>query len=196
MHYGLVREELCLVRDVAAPMETSPGERGQSLDEVEELDGSGEDLRWLWDRCASEWGAATIRDAAWFHWRFLERPGIDYTLLGVRRDGILRGVAVLRETPWSWEGALPVCDWLVPRDEVQVAALLEEALRHRAASAGCRRLVTIFPSSSHAFELFQDMGWRVTPTPYRLVARAYERTIDLDWLRESWWYTLADSDLA
>jgi len=190
LDYRLVREELALVREL------EPGPDPPTVDEIELVEAPGEDLKWLWDRCAGGWGAATVRDAAWARRRFLDHPlRSRYALLGVRRDGLLRGLAVLRRGPWHWPGALPLCDWLVPPEEPEVAALLERATLAHARRQGLERVVAVFPDWSVPFEGFQERGWRVVPSPYSLVARSFDRRIDLDWLRERWWYTLADTDL-
>ena len=186
--YELVREELALVLELEGrPSEAPAG--------VERVTDPGEELKWLWDRCAPEWGAATIRDGAWARWRYQERPGIEYLMLGAYDEDLLVGMATLRLTPWEWEGALPLCDWLVPPGELAVARDLEAAVRSVAARAGARRVVAVFPDSSSPFALFQELGWRVRPTPYRLVARSFDGRFDGDWLRAYWWYGLGDSDL-
>ncbi len=187
--YEFLREELCLFRE----LDTAPMDRPQEVTEVAEL---GPDLRWLWDRCARDWGAATIRDAAWARWRFLERPRCEYLLLGVRDRDCLRGLAVLRRTRWDWDGAVPLCDWMVPDDEPEIARLLEQGICSQARQWGAQSLVTLLPDSSSAFSRFQESNWRVKPVPYQSVVRTYDRRFDVDWLRAHWWYTLADSDLA
>lgn len=187
--YRLVRDELVLVRELGgAPPEDGPA--------VERLDSFGEDLRWLWDRCAPEWGAAALRDAAHARWRYLERPGVGYVPLGVRREGLLRGLAVVRTTPWSVEGALPLLDWLVPAEEPEVAGALLSAAERVAAEAGARRLVVLLPPWSAAFADLQERGWRAHPTPYAQLFRSFDRRFDADGWREWAWLTLADTDLA
>lgn len=186
--YEFVREELALVRDLAG----DPGDLPSGVREVRE---PGEELKWLWDRCAPEWGAATVRDARWARWRFLERPGHEYLLLGAYDEDLLVGLAVLRQGPWTWAGAVPLCDWLVPPGEPAIARDLERAARVVARAMGAESLVAVFPDSSTAFALFQELGWRVVPSPYRLVARSFDGRFDSDWLRAYWWYSLADSDL-
>jgi hypothetical protein len=186
--YEWVREELALVRTLGE----NPGEFPSGVREVRQL---GDELKWLWDRCAPEWGAATVRDAAWARWRFLERPGCAYRLLGAYDEDLLVGLAVLRRSPWTWPGALPLCDWLVPPGELAVAQDLERAARCAAQRDGAGSLVALFPDSAAAFGLFQELGWRVVLSPYRLVARSFDGRFDSDWLRAYWWYSLADSDL-
>ena len=56
-------------------------------------------------------------------------------------------------------------------------------------------MIAVFPDWSAPFADFQERGWRVFPSPYSLTARSFDRRFDLGWLRENWWYTLADSDL-
>lgn len=193
LEYRLLREELVLVRELAQDDAVA----GELPEGVERLTEFGEDLRWLWDRCADRWGAATIRDAQWARWRFLEHPEASYTALGVRDgDGVLRGLAVVREGEWSWPGALPLCDWLVPDAEPEVAQVLERAVRAVARSRGAARLVALAPDWSGTFASLQDRGWRVQPSPYRHAARSFDRRFSLEWLRRGWWSTLADSDLA
>jgi len=184
----LVRDELVVVRELLDPPPASP--------EVERLADFGEDLRWLWDRCAPAWGAAAIRDAAWARWRFLARPGVEYAPLGLRREGILRGLAVVRLTPWSLPGALPLVDWLVPDDEPEVAAALEAAARGLARERGAARLVAMLPPWSAAFAELQGRGWRVHPAPYAQLLRSFDPRVDEDGWRSWCWQTLADTDLA
>lgn len=186
--YDFVREELCLVRDVPA--------QADDASEVQELREVGEDLRWLWDRCAGSFGLSTIRDAAWARWRFLEHPSVDYSLLGVKRDGVLRGLAVVRNSPWHWAGTLALVDWLVPDGEPQVALQLQAAVDDAARELGRARVATWIPESSVPFVRFQDQGWRVQTTPYQLLVKSFDRRLDADWVRQHAWLTLADSDLA
>lgn len=187
--YELLREEMALVRDLTDAPRDVPGD-------VIALTEFGEDMRWLWDRCAGAWGGATIRDADWVRWRFVERPDCDYHLLGVHDGECLRGFAALRETPWEVPDVLPLCDWLVPGDEPEVAEWLEAGVRQRAAELGATHVATLLPDSSTAFASFQELSWRVRPTAHLSVVRSYDSRYDVDWLRRHWWYTLADSDLA
>lgn len=187
LEYGLLREELVLVRELDGGAES----------EVETLTEADHELKWLWDRCASAWGAATVRDADWARWRFEEHPGARYRLLGARDEaGLLRGFAAVREGEWSWPGALALVDWLVPDGEPEVFARLEAGVRALARERGAERVVTLVPTWSGAFARFQDLGWRVRRAPYRCAARSFDRRASLPWLREHWWTTLADSDLA
>ncbi len=192
--YQLVREELCLLREV--PELLPPADPAVLRLRAEDLVQWEEELRWLWERCAGEWGLSAIRDAQWMRARFLEHPSVNYRLLAVRTDGILRAVAVVRETPWHWPGALALCDWLVPSEEHAVAAQLEGAVQQTARELGLDRVVTLVPPFAGAFHWFQGQGWRVHPTPYHWLIRSFDRRLDPAWIHRHGWFTLADSDLA
>ncbi len=187
--YAFVREELVLERSLEGGFAAASGA-------VEVLEDFGEDLRWLWDRCATGFAAATVRDASWARWRFLQRPGVDYLALGVRREGHLRGLAVLRTTPWDWPGVLPLVDWLVPAAEPEVAGALDAAVADAARDAGAQRLATLVPPTHEAFARLQELGWSARPSPYTLFLRSFAAGIDADLWRDGAWLTLADTDLA
>lgn len=193
LDYECVREEVVLVRDLAGDA-AAPSAPEFTIDEVAPV---GEELRWLWERCCASWGASSIRDAAFYAWRFSAHTGIEYRLLGARdAGGTLCGLAVLRRGDWLTPGSRALCDWLVPRAERAASRELESAVLREATRDGGRRVVTLIPEWSPHFLTLQDRGWRVHPAPYRLAARSFDRRLDHLFLREHWWLTLADSDLA
>ncbi len=165
-------------------------------DEVEEIARFDEQARWLYDRCAGAFGASTIRDAAFLNWRFLDNPQHDYTCYGVRDgEGILRGYAVYRLADWYLPNLGLVVDWLVPPDEPEVGELLHRAVCARGRADHANAMAVILPEWSPWFEDFQDRHWRVHPSPYFMVGRNFHARYDMLWLRDSWWYQFADTDL-
>lgn len=192
--YQFVREELCLVREVAAD-DSSGSSRVRQVTRAD-LAASPEEVRWLWDRCAGEWGLSAIRDAAWLRWRFLDHPKLRYRVLGVREGGVLRGMAVVRETPWHWPGALALCDWLVPAGEPEVAVELEREVQRVAREFGLDRVVALLPPCGGASDWFQTCGWSVHSTPYQWMVRSFDRQLVVPWVHRHGWFTLADTDLA
>ena len=76
-----------------------------------------------------------------------------------------------------------------------MAELLLRALRSRAALDGAGALVALFPEWSSWFEHFQERGFLVHPTDHAMVARNFHPRFGMAWLREHWWYQLADTDL-
>jgi hypothetical protein len=189
LDYETVRTQNALVLPGPVP-------RCETPSEVAPLRHTGLELRWLWDRCAGDFGAGALRNAQYFDWRFASHPVHEYASLGVRdSEGVLRGYAVYRKADWVLPDLGLVVDWLVPPAETEVAELLLRALRARAALDGVRALVALFPEWSFWFELFQERGFRVHPTDYAMVARNFHPRFDIAWLREHWWYQLADTDL-
>jgi len=187
--YEAVRTQPALVQ----PLDTTT--RGDPP-QVEQLTTLDHQARWLFERCAGDFAAAALRDDAFLTWRFLEHPEVRYELLGVRDlEGILRGLAVYRLGAASFDGLGLVVDWLVPPGESEVGALLLEALLARSRRDGARALAAWLPEWSPWFGGFQEKGFRVHPTPWRLALKTFTRRIDAAWLREGWWFTLADSDL-
>lgn len=199
LSYERVREELVLVRELGATPsapatdcaveELRPGDLAPGAD--------GDEIRWLWERALGAWGASAVRDAAYYRWRCAPQGDARYRMLGARdAAGTLRGLAVLRDGERLAPGARALVDWMVPADDEDAARALDAAARAAARADGGARLLAWLPDRSPDFAAFQDRGWRVRPTPYRLAARSFDRRFDALFLREHWWATLADSDLA
>jgi hypothetical protein len=206
-HYGLPIEsawrigsaelgyEMVRTQHVLA-LETRPGEVELPAG-VEELGRFDEQARWLYDRCAGDWGASAIRDAAFLNWRFADRPGASYRRLGVRdASGVLRGCAIYRRGAWLLPDMGLVADWLVPPGEPAVGELLLGALETCARRDGVPALAALFPEWTPWFERFQARGWLVHPSDYVMAVHHFVPRWDALWLRENWWYQLADTDLA
>ena len=159
---------------------------------VAPLEHPDEQIRWLWDRCAGSFGAGAIRDADTFRWRFGD--GRASHAMGVRDEhGVLRGYAVVRNVAWFGAPCAVVLDWLVPPEEPEVGAQLLAAVRAQARADGVDRVVSFLVEWSPWFTSFQDAGFRVHPSPLFLVARSAARRFDHLWLRDHWWWTLADA---
>ncbi len=189
LKYEVVRTQTILARE--------PDEPAEMPAEVEVLSRFDQQARWLYDRCAGDWGASTIREERFLNWRFFENPFHEHTVYGVRDgEGVLRGYAVYRFGDWKVPRMGLVIDWLVPPAEPEVGALLKDALLARAREDGAVTVALFMPEWSPWFEHFQTWGWLVWPTDYYMVGRNFHPRYDMRWLRENWWYQLADSDLA
>lgn len=190
--YGLVRTQDVLVREV------DPGEAPVAGDaRVERLGRlEGEELVWLFERLAAHFGAATIRDAAYLGWRYDARPGARYSRLAARDDdGVLRGLAVTAPGRGELAGLELVCELLVPPGEPDVLARLVRGVVGGAAARGARAVLAVSPEWWPPALDLQELGFRVRPSGYRTVARAFDGRLRPDWLREHWWYQLGDTDL-
>jgi hypothetical protein len=180
--FETVRTETRLVRTTGNGVPDVPAD-------VEELERFDEQARWLFDRCAGDFGASAIRDAAFLDWRFVDRPGRTYRRLAVRDpEGVLRGYAVL---DLEREDARLV-DWLVPPEEPEVGEALVFGSLATARAAGRPSLATRLPPWSPWFERLQRWGFRAHRDEDFLLARGFTRRFDDLWLREQWWTTLAD----
>jgi hypothetical protein len=152
--------------------------------------------RWLWERCASEWGASTIRDERWLSWRYLERPRSRYVLLGLRdANANLAALAVLAPPSFLGPEVWLVVDWLVPSGEQALGRELLECIETAAEDHGARGVATLLPAWSPWFQRFQEAGWRAHESRLELYCRGFARRLDALFLDRSWWFQLSDSDL-
>ncbi|QDU65464.1 GNAT family N-acetyltransferase [Engelhardtia mirabilis] len=188
LHYNVYRSQTVLARAVGdGPTQLPAG--------VRVLERFDAEVDRLYERLRDGWGTSTIRDAAFLNWRFVDNPLNDYTVLAVDGADGLAGYAVYRADDWLTPGTAPIADWLVPHNEPGVAGALLEALLARARLDGKAALGLFIPDWSSWFEWFQRQGFGVWPTPYYMVGRTFDPNHSLWWLRDHWWYTLADSDL-
>jgi hypothetical protein len=188
LEYELMRTHGLLAREVGP----DPGEPP----EVRPIERFDEQARWLYDRCAGAFGVSALRDDQFLNWRFVDHPRRRYECLGVRDGaGILRGLAIYRRGDWVLPDMGLLVDWLVPPEEPEVAELLHRALLHRAARDRVSALTGLIPDWSPWFPWLQDRGWLVYPSDYFMVSRHFHPRFDPLWLRDHWWYQLADLDL-
>jgi hypothetical protein len=189
LKYEIVRTQNVLVRELGEGAAEVPAE----IERIERFD---HQARWLYERCSGAWGVSGIRDDAYLNWRFVEHPEHRYTIYGVRDgEGILRGYAVYRTTDWVLPQMGILVDWLVPPEEPEVGELLLRAALASARSEGACVLAAMVPDCSPWFVTLQRWGFLVHPSDYFLVSRHFDRRFDTQWLRESWWYQFADTDL-
>jgi len=188
--YETTRCQLALVRGLdRAAVPRSPGG-------VTQLARFDEQVRWLYERCAADFGASTVRDERWMNWRYVERPDVDYVRLAVHdADGTLRGLLVGRVLDHGGRSVGLVADWLVPPREAAVGEALLAAFDDHATRAGAEASVLWIPEWSPWFCSLQDAGFRVVATDWDLVTRSFRRRLDAAFLRESWWLQPGDSDL-
>jgi len=154
------------------------------------------EVQWLYERCCSEWGASTIRDASYMNWRYVDKPQSDYVCLAARGEGeVLRGLCIFAVREWGGENVALVLDWLVPTDEAEVGEALLIALDAAARERGAAASTLFAPASSPWFTELQRAGYCVQRSPYDHIVRSFHPRFDADFLREHWWVQLGDSDL-
>src|SRR5262245_40931517 len=164
--------------------------------EVERLTAFDADVRALYQRCHAQWGTSVIRDAAYLNWRFVAHPRFRYHLFAVRGERReLLGYAIYRRADWPVAGTGLIMDWLGPVDEPEVGELLREALLAQARVDAAGVVLVVFPDWTPWSPRFQDWGFRVHTSDYLLIGIIQDRRYDTWWLREHWWYQLAELDV-
>ncbi len=187
--YRTLREESLLVRELGSGEWCPPME-------VERATGFDRTVGPLFERCASDWGASIVRDERFLNWRFRDHPSFRYDVFNVRDSaGLLQGYAVARAAGWPLPGLYVVGDWLVPASDREAGELLLRAVCARASALSAAAVVALFPEWSPWHERFRRAGFHTRPTGHELVVRVHHCDPDLEWLRERWWYQLAESDL-
>ncbi len=187
--YEIVRTQTIHFRD--------PGPGAAELPHaVERLQRFEEEVHSLYLRCHADWGTSIIRDATYLNWRFVENPRFLYHLFAVRdAGGALEGLAIFRKANWPVRDTGLLMDWLVPTDEPEAGELLREAVLAQARAERATVVLAVFPDWSPWQLRFQDWGWRVHPSDYLLIGIIQDPRYDTWWLREHWWYQLAELDV-
>jgi hypothetical protein len=184
--FELLRASALLLR------EAGPGSRALPPG-VEEPARLGSEVDVLYSACASHWRASAVRDAAFLNWRFVENPRHRYRLLAVRGGEVLRGLAVYRSGTDLGARLGLLLDWLVlPGDE-------EASERLLAAASACARadgagvLAASFPEWSPWALYFQERGFSHHPSEHLQLVHSALARLDMLFLRDHWWTTLADT---
>jgi hypothetical protein len=138
-----------------------------------------------------------VRDAAFLNWRFVDRPDVTYACVyaktGDKDD--YRGHAVFGLRRFGDGVRALLLDWFVdPRDDGAARSLLRWAAE-LASQAGQTSLVFLCPTTSVWFGRFQEFGFEADASPYVMIARPYDARFAAGYLRERWYYTLAEFDI-
>lgn len=208
LRFELVRTQGAFVREPGAGTGRLPGG-------VERIDRFDEQARWVYDRCADGWGAAIVRDDAYLNARFVDGGARSFTRLGVRDgEGFLRGYAVLATGEHRRVGAdhrafgaggrprrspalraVHVADWLVPFGEPDAAELLDAGVLAHARLERADLVLQVVPEWSRWAGRRQEQGWILEPGDRLVAVRSTVPRHDMQWLRDHWWYQLAESHL-
>jgi hypothetical protein len=163
---------------------------------VEPIERFGIEADQLWERVESGLSVATIRNARYLNWRYVDCPDVQYTALAARRrfGAGLAGVAIVRLGVRD-EPMACLVDWLVSPGDASVAEVLLDRCERLSRDAGMTQLQAWFPTSSWPHELLTARGYRCEPTLYHLVALTKIPDISLEWVNRHWYYTMGDSDI-
>lgn len=200
LDYWMMRSQYLLVarRDVDFPT----ADEKQDGVVVEQVERFPDEVDALSDRLAADVHRCMVRrDARFLNWRFADPPATPYRMAIARdasadgTDTAVRGYAVVRPARFIGRDACVLVDWLVdPEDDAAVGDLLRFAMRECWQSRR-RELFFLCPTRSVWFECFQAFGFAVEATHYNMTSRPYEAQLDPEYLREHWYYTLADFDI-
>lgn len=150
----------------------------------------------LWERCRHELRVATVRDARYLNWRYVECPDVEYRLLvaGGVMGTSLQGIAVLRLDSLG-QGVGYLIDWLVPLRARAAADQLLKRSFEEAEMAGLKELQAWLPPSSPWHRYFLDWGFQAVEAEYFFVARTFTPDLPLEFVNPLWYYTTGDSDI-
>jgi hypothetical protein len=164
---------------------------------VREIDRFGDAHDELWRQVADEYGCATVRDASYLNWKYVDQPGQSFIRLEISRgDKVIACVVLsLAEPDKAYKyRRMFIVDMLVPTN----AADLNETLRHvvahgRSCDVDAIVMHVINPNIEQALERFGFM--RRTATRHLVVA--LDHTVDEQILLDpqKWLVTQGDSDI-
>ena len=152
----------------------------------------------LWLRSRGRYPFATVRDAAWFLWRYERRPGVHYLQLGVRRAGEPRAWGVLALSGGSAAPGGATARWVDllwdgenPLDLVDLSA----AIAQRADAHGAEVVELWLRGDPTARAVLLDQGFASAPEPLlRLSAIAFDAQVSVAQVLASFYLTMGDSD--
>jgi len=145
----------------------------------------------LWLRSRARYPFASVRDAAWFHWRYERRPGARYVQLGVRRAGEARAWGVLAPGGESAHWVDLLWDGENPSDLIDLAA----AVALRAGTHGAKAVELWLRGDPAARAILLNEGFASAPEPLlRLSAIAFDGRVSVPQVLATFYLTMGDSD--
>jgi hypothetical protein len=175
--------------------DVASGASAASRRQVVALDRLDERADRLWDRLVDRVQLGIVRDARYLSWRYLDCAHGRYLVFGrVDESGEIRGLYVAREN-WTGPPILALAELLVPEDDPETIALL---LAHAVSEARTRRQQRVelwCRPGSRTFQCVSDHGFKVEDSPFNLCIKPYEDGLQLDWIKNSWYFSLGDGDV-
>ncbi len=164
--------------------------------EVAVLDHFPDDVGELWEKLKKRHGIISFRDPATLEWRYTKNPNWNYRIVAIRSsDGVLRGVAVTR-SHWLVQRDLIIGDWLPDLDMEAASPALIKVCERLAAEDGMKRVLCILNHNAPESRVFEDTGYDLWKTPFRLVAHSYDPSfLTEDDILRHWYYTAGDFDV-
>lgn len=191
MDYWMLRQQWLLVAKGGPPPPPDPRVR------IIETNSFDDEVTALYERLAPRYRCLARRDARFLNWRFRDAPGVSFTITLARdaTDATLRGYAVHRRARFTGHDLGLLMDWLCDPEDLAAGHALQGAVRSFHATRGRHEVAFVCPASSTWFDQFQRWGFRVLPSSYMMIARPFVSQLEPRYLREHWYYTLADFDI-
>ncbi len=150
----------------------------------------------LWTRCETAYPMAVIRDSQYLNWRYAEHPVRSYEILQVanRLGGRIECWAVL---DLSMERGI-----LVDFFPSLSARWANRFLLTEIGNLFCREGKTVMETWCHprspACAVLLEAGWSAVPQrdELHLGAVSFSTDMDLNWVKDHFYYTLGDTDVA
>ena len=191
LDYWMLRSQMILScrEETALPAASEPVR-------VEVVERFPDDVDVYFERCESAYALTATRSRAFLDWRFATHPERPYSI-GVARDddGAMRGYVVVRRALLAGREGGVIVDWMCDPDDAEGAASLCRFAAEQTVHLGVAEIMFVCPTVSVWMTRFQDWGFRVEPSPYVMVARCCDSRFQPDFVRDEWYYTLADFDL-
>jgi hypothetical protein len=163
--------------------------------EIVRLDRLDQRADQLWERLADQIAMGIVRDASYLNWRYLDCPSASYAVFGmVDGSGQLRGLYVGREN-WTGPPIFAVSELLVDQDDTETTAAL---LAHAVAEARARqqqRVELWCRPGSQTFQCVSKRGFKIEDSPFHLCIKAYDEALQLNWIKDNWYFSIGDSDV-
>jgi GNAT acetyltransferase-like protein len=162
------------------------------------VDRFGADVDQLHARLRERHDAVCVRDAATLNWRYADGPDPQrYVRLELRDEeshelyGVAAGRIAYLEAP---DGVL--ADWFVDREIPGAREVFLRVIEELMAAVSMTRVQILLNPTHEESRFFEDAGYRLAPTHYRMVSRTYDSDIVTpEWLARNWHYLLGDFDV-
>lgn len=155
----------------------------------------------LWEEVCPQYGILLVRDQAFLHWRFKDRPGAGYVIFAAEQEGKLLGYIVLRECQMFGLKIGFIVDILTINQNGVAASLVSKAIEYfkgqNVDAAGCLMLThtpyykvlkrsgfVIAPKKAIHKEFYFGVQVKPSVLPDEMINR-----------RENWFITFADTDI-
>jgi hypothetical protein len=189
--YWMLRQQWLLVSKGGSPPAADPSVV------ISEATSFGDEVTALHQALAPRYRCMARRDARFLNWRFRDAPGASYVVSLARDsvDGTLRAYAVHRPARLMGHDVGLLMDWLCDPEDQAAAHAVQGAVQRFHRRRGRDAVAFLCPPSSPWFDAFQRSGFQVLPSPYMMTARPFVQQLEPRFLRDHWYYTLADFDI-